>query len=78
MSDTLTVARRDGKETIRMTVVDAANALHVPTSSLNYYITKQVLGRYQYGPYLLVDLEEARAVLEAEGYKKRSPKVARG
>jgi hypothetical protein len=48
----------------------AARTLDVPYSSLYYRVLRGDLARYAVGPFVLVDIREAREVMK-EGYKPR-------
>ena len=44
---------------------DAAKRLDVPYSSLYYQLLKGTIERHAVGPYVLIDLHEARVVMDA-------------
>ena len=52
-------------------VASAARELEVPRSTLNYRILLGDVRKHIYGPFTLIDVEEAREALRLAGYQPR-------
>ncbi len=55
-------------------LMSASRYLDVPASTLKYRVLTGDITKHDYGPMWLVDVEEARSVLEGIGYYKRRRK----
>jgi hypothetical protein len=65
----LIMARKLSPTLLRL--MSASRYLDVPASTLKYRVLTGDIPKHDYGPVWLVDVEEARSVLEGIGYYKR-------